>query len=199
MYSAALAAPDLFTCLRAATAQAHTRLESSLNLLEQPLARDRFVAVLKRFYGFHAAWEQSLVRFPEIRAAMRTRVKTLHLERDLLALGIGDFETIPRCAAAHTLAVNTAEAVGVFYVLEGSTLGGKVISTALSAAPWLPPGGLTYFNPYGPHTGAMWQSFRHWARTMVTGTTQGDAERAAVNTFKLLTHWLPGLPETEAA
>lgn len=191
MQAAAFAAPDLFTTLRQTTAEAHTRLEGALDLLREPLSRDRFVAVLKRFYGFHVTWEQTAAGFPELHTVMRNRTKTLHLERDLLALGFGDFESLPHCEAARTLAVTAAEAVGVSYVLEGSTLGGKIISKALSAAPWLPQGGLTFFDPYGAHAGAMWQSYRAWASGFLPADAYPDAQRAAVNTFALLTRWLP--------
>lgn len=191
MHAAPSAAPDLFTTLRHITAEAHTRLEVALDLLGEPLSRDRFVAVLKRFYGFHATWEQTAACLPELDTVMRNRTKTVHLERDLLALGFGDFESLPRCDAARTLAVTAAEAVGVCYVLEGSTLGGKMISRALSAAPWLPEGGLTFFDPYGTHAGAMWQSYRTWACGFLPADAYPDAHRAAVNTFALLTHWLP--------
>ena len=45
---------DVMMRLRRETAGSHTRLEKDRKSLDPPLARERFVTLLERFYGFHA-------------------------------------------------------------------------------------------------------------------------------------------------
>jgi heme oxygenase len=56
-------------------------------------------------------------------------------------------------------AVDTkAEALGVMYVLEGSTLGGKVILKTLRSR-GVSTDELHFLDPYGKHAGALWRTF----------------------------------------
>ncbi len=52
-----------------------------------------------------------------------------------------------------------AEALGMLYVLEGSTLGGRFITGALAARGVIDPG-LAFLDPYRDQTGVRWRSFR---------------------------------------
>ena len=112
------------------------------------------------------------------------------IEQDLRALGINEnaIRAIDPCAAAACLGDNPDTALGSAYVLEGSTLGGRVITQHLSKASWCPSGGLQYFNPYGDETGSNWQALlRHLA------TATGDTDRivaGALRTFEILQDWL---------
>lgn len=184
---------DLLAELRARTAEAHTRLERGLDLLREPLERQRFVHLLERFHGFHAVWEPQVARTLGQEASFLTpRQRTHRAAQDLMALGHSrrDVAELPLCLAAARLVSSPAAAIGSLYVLEGSTLGGQIISRHLQDAAWVPQDGLGYFDPYGPATGTMWRHFRLWAES---ASKHGSAEAvvaAAVATFQTLQDWL---------
>jgi heme oxygenase len=187
--------PPILDRLKQETREAHERLEADLGLLDAPLSRDRFVRVLERFWGFHCIWEPAVARALHDDLFLGPRLKLRHLEADLTALGRShdEISRLPRCFEAAQLAPlprRPAAALGSLYVLEGSTLGGKIISRALKGASWLPRGGLGYFDPYGSHTGQMWQDF--WDYTAARSTPAADAEMAAAAsaTFERLHRWL---------
>jgi heme oxygenase len=52
-----------------------------------------------------------------------------------------------------------AEALGMLYVLEGSTLGGRLILRTLKDRGVDDPR-LAFLDPYGPETGVRWRSFQ---------------------------------------
>lgn len=178
--------------LREATSEAHGRLEQELDLLGRVRDRQRFAHVLERFLGFHLTWERAIRQQPSLRSFIEPRSRLPHLRRDLSALGRTNAEVarLPSCVAAEGLARDAAGAVGSLYVMEGSTLGGQVIGRALADAEWRPAGGLTYFEPYGDRTGAMWRAFGTWAEAMVTPEHRPAAEHGARRTFAVLQEWL---------
>jgi heme oxygenase len=112
--------------------------------------------------------------------------------RDLAALGRSPREIarLPLCLAAARLVRSPEAAIGSLYVLEGSTLGGQIISRGLAGAPWLPAEGLGYFDPYGVATGTMWRQFRIWAETVSTTSGTPAIIAGAVATFDTLHAWL---------
>jgi heme oxygenase len=184
--------PSLPLRLRAATAGAHRGLETALDLLAQPLGRERFTAVLRGFWGFHAAWEPALRRQGAWAGLMDGRWRQDLIAEDLLALGLSraDIEALPLCAAAAGLADEPARALGSIYVLEGSSLGGQIISKALRQAPWAPPGGLRYFDPYGARTGALWRAFQEALTSASAPAIDPLVEAGALDAFALLQLWL---------
>jgi heme oxygenase len=184
---------SLFTRLRAETAESHAALEATFNLERVLNSRDAARHVLERFYGFHIVWEPAMARTDAAGfAAARSRLP--HLRADLARLGCAeaDLAAVARCEAAAGLPDSRAGSIGSLYVLEGSTLGGQLISRALKDAPWAPPEGLTYFNPYGPKTGEQWRAFMAWADTAAVGDDEAAIIAKANETFELLQAWLPG-------
>lgn len=165
-----------------------------------PLALGRTIRLLERFHGFHAAWEPALDgRVPDL--LLGPRLKLPLLRHDLRCLGVDDRRllALPRCERAAGLCETPAAAAGALYVMEGSTLGGRIISRSLQAAPWHPPQRLRYWNPYGDDTG------RRWSETLayLDSLSPVDADAAvlaAVTTFDVLQAWLlphaapPGSP-----
>jgi heme oxygenase len=185
--------PDLLVELRARTAEAHGRLERDLDLLGDPLDRDRFIHLLERFHGFHAVWEPRVDRMMGNEAAFLVpRHRTHRAAQDLMALGhtARDIAELPLCLAAARLVSSPEAAIGSLYVMEGSTLGGQITSLCLQRAAWLPPDGLGYFDPYGPATGTMWRYFRIWAATASKFGSADAIIAGAVETFHTLQAWL---------
>lgn len=184
---------SLHARLRTETAPSHQRLERSLDLLRLPQDRDRFTALLVRFHGFHRAWEPALLR--SLSTALVPGPRLPMLEEDLGRLGLSHHTVrdSPSCAQAASLGEHPDTALGSVYVLEGSTLGGRVISHHFGKAPWWPPAGLRYFDPYGDQTASRWR------QTLTQlAAAGGDADRivaGAVRTFDILEHWLLPSPE----
>ncbi|WP_367161563.1 biliverdin-producing heme oxygenase [Methylibium sp.] len=186
-------ANDLRQQLRDGTASLHRRLESALDMLTPPLQRGHYLRLLQRFHGFHALWEPSLTAWlaPDFRAH---RCKLPLLRQDLLALGMVDaaIDALPVCRNATALSSTREAALGALYVIEGSTLGGKMISSHLLGAAWCPQAGLRYFNPYGNETG------RRWSETLRCLSEAAPSASPAIllgaqQTFGLLQVWLTGI------
>ncbi|MEO8629588.1 MAG: biliverdin-producing heme oxygenase [Betaproteobacteria bacterium] len=186
-------AGELRRHLQVATRDVHTRLDSALDLLRAPPEQTRFVHLLERFHGFHRGWETALVaRLAGDAAWLVTRGRLLHIEADLRALGRNDCEIacLPICPGANALCADEAAALGSLYVMEGSTLGGKVIARHVAHAAWYPLAGLTYFDPYGAHTAARWHEIV--IRLDAVPHQQWPAvELGAIATFAWLESWLP--------
>ena len=117
-------------------------------------------------------------------------MRATSLRMDLRALGLGEdrIRAIASCAPAASLGDDPDAALGSVCVLGGSTLGGRVITRHLRQAPWCPPEGSRYFDPYGDDTGS------HCRHTLAQlAITRGDPDRivaGAVRTFELLQRWL---------
>jgi len=176
--------------LRDATQPDHLRLEGELRLLEEPLTQGRTLRLLARFHGFHRAWEPALEGvIPD--HLLNARLKLPLLERDLRSLGAGDdfLRTLPACADAASLCRDEASAAGSLYVLEGSTLGGRVINRVLSGAPWYPATGLAYWDPYGAATGSRWKETLGYLESLPSGWSD-EVIASACATFALLHSWL---------
>jgi heme oxygenase len=184
--------PSIVALLRSRTQDAHSALEAQLGLLDRPASRDYYADLLRRFLGFHLVWEKGLQDIPTFARALETRSRLQHLRHDLKVLGLTDPEIsyVPLCGDAHRLTRNAAHALGSFYVLEGSTLGGQLITKHLSGAAWLPADGLSYFNPYGARTGQMWRSFKRWLESQAERHAADDIVSGARATFMVLQKWL---------
>ncbi len=149
--------------IRSATQSSHVALETALALLAPPIPRMRFVHALSGFHAFHRVWEPRMEALIDDPALLVSRRKLALLERDLTALGVdpdrwGAAEG-PHAGFDLEYLDSVSAAWGSLYVLEGSSLGGQVISKALRGVGWLPHGGLAYFNPYGRSTAVMWRTF----------------------------------------
>lgn len=183
-------AHPLLDRLRTETAAQHDALEAGLALLDRPLSRDRFLGVLKGFHGFHAVWEPAAAQsaYAEF---LRPRRRLVGVERDLRSMGLAqaDIDALPRCGEAADLAATPAGVLGASYVLEGSSLGGAVITRALSGEAWPPEGGFAYFNPYGDQTGVRWRETRAFIERE-GADFQDEVTAAAARSFDLLLSWL---------
>jgi len=190
----AIAPTSIVALLRSQTQDAHSALEGQLGLLEQPASTEYYAQLLSRFLGFHLVWEEDLKAFPELACELEMRSRLRNLRHDLRTLGVTDagISSVPLCGGAHSLTANEARALGSFYVLEGSTLGGQLITRHLSSAHWLPAEGLSYFNPYGSRTGEMWRSFRRWLESQAQHHAASDIVAGARATFVVLQKWLAG-------
>jgi heme oxygenase len=81
------------------------------------------------------------------------------------------------------------KALGALYVIEGSTLGGRVIADML-ARQLGSEKSLSYFNSYGNETEGMWQSFKAYLDTAAATEVREDALSAAETTFITFKTWI---------
>ncbi len=193
--------------LRAATADAHARLDAQMPYVDPALTRDGYAAVLRRTRAFHAALEPALGRWSSPLAALgvdlAARSKLGLLDRDLAALGgdawgadapDADAPDAPGAAGAAgeevaALPSTLARAFGALYVMEGATLGGQVIRRQLATSLGLSEAnGAAYLASYGDRTGAMWKAFlasaaRFAASHPEAATPDGEIVRGALDTF----------------
>ena len=87
------------------------------------------------------------------------RRKTSALADDLTFLGV----LLPTLASKNALPEinNHYQALGALYVIEGSTLGGRIICKMLAQQMDLTNfSGMSFFNGYGDQTANMWQVFK---------------------------------------
>ncbi len=142
--------PPILEQLRQHTRARHDRLEAQLSLLDETLSPARYAALLVRF---HAVWQGLDPKLASLLdpAFWTPRRRLPWLDADLAALRLAP----PPAIAAPTLA-SEAAALGALYVVEGSTLGGRIILRHLHHLGLQPA---TYFNGYGDATGPMWKAF----------------------------------------
>ena len=175
-------APGLLATLKQETASSHEALERALDLLRPDLTLADYTALLERFWGFYEPWERAAA--PS--GLLSGREKTPLLRADLVYLG-SDTARLPRCPELPPTRT-AAEIVGAMYVLEGSTLGGQILSRHFERHLGVRTGeGASFFNGYADRTGSMWRSFREIAER------NGDPEASidpARQTFRILHQWL---------
>lgn len=143
--------------LRAATHERHERIDRLMDV-GRMADRQRYRRVLQVFDLFLAGWEQAVAAaLPESWGAwLQARSRRAFLRRDLHALAV---PPLARRFEFPPLAGPDA-AWGSLYVMEGSALGGQVITRALAASGLGPDTGAAYFHGFGAETGAMWREFR---------------------------------------
>ena len=164
-----------------------------------PLGRDgqtlsSYRSILKALHGFYVPLESMIDGVAAQLAPLQwePRRKAQLLRTDLLALGATDegIDALPHCQALPTLR-GAPEALGCLYVVEGATLGGRVISRGLRRLGISAGSGGRFFDGYGERTGNMWKELMERLR-MGEGDPR-DEERTvatAVALFESMEHWL---------
>jgi heme oxygenase len=143
--------------LRAATRDAHRRAERATGLLRAPDAWSAYVRYLAKQHGLLRPLEPTL---DEGLAALgldpAARRKGHLVAADLAALGV-DAPGLARCG--HLPATRPlARAVGCIYVVEGQTLGGRVLLRRLAARLDIDRGrGASFLDAYAGRTAERWR------------------------------------------
>lgn len=175
--------------LRAATRSHHERLDAGLSFPEALASRTGRRRMAGRFYGWQAGVERALGDLlSDIEGLeLETRLRAAGFDADLRALEL-DMAGLPICPVP---AVRTpGEAMGLLYVVEGSTLGGKVIRQRVRAGGG-DLEGLGFLDPYGVRTGEMWRAFLGvLEREACSDGVRGDVVRGGVMGFEQAELWL---------
>ena len=166
--------PGLLERLRSHTRAAHTRLENlpvSRSIMDPALDVLQYARYLKLMYAVHADAEQHIYPllaplFPD----MEQRMKTHKIARDLVFLEQEMPEDTQLPLSLQGVAPSGAFALGMMYVVEGSSLGGRVILKHITKVlPLTETRGASYFSGYGTATAAMWNAFLKTLETFPNG------------------------------
>ena len=150
--------------LRERTAPLHGQIERLLQLPGAIRTCADYKDWLGRFLGLYDPLECSLATFSgwdSLGLSILSRNHTRCLVDDLVALGT-DPRELPRASSALLPDLPTfAHALGSLYVIEGATLGGRLILRDLEPRiGTLITGATGFFGGRGEAVGPMWQSFR---------------------------------------
>lgn len=149
------------------TSENHHRLEQT-NLLHPiatpSLTAEHYHKILRVFYGYFSPLEKEINKMELIRQYLpdvATRRKASMLKADLLNLNaIKPADTLALCQELPEIRTSS-QAFGCLYVLEGSTLGGRMIAKSLRKNLSLDHVyGASFFNGYGQETGSKWKTFQ---------------------------------------
>jgi heme oxygenase len=166
--------------------QAEKKMISELKQIQSP---SNYARLLNWMYGFYQPMEDKISAwltenvFPD----MEKRRRAANILRDIQAIG----QTLPYPDICRDLpTINSfAEALGAMYVLEGSTLGGRVIAKMLSRQLGSTDG-LSFFNAYGMETGGMWLTFKSFLDRPFLEDERRQILSTAKDTFLKFKTWI---------
>lgn len=146
--------------LKEETKRNHQILEKALiGNLKAIRSQQEYANLLKLFYGYFGGLETRINEVIDTNLLIDSteRRKTQAIADDILALG----NNVPAKASGNDLPTinNHLEALGALYVIEGSTLGGKIIYKMMQQQLGLDKG-MSFFSGYGNKTEQMWDTFK---------------------------------------
>jgi heme oxygenase len=149
-----------------------------------------YTSLLGLFYGYFGGLETSINSVIDINQLpdSNQRRKTQAIADDINALD----GTVPEKATGDALPHISShlEAIGALYVIEGSTLGGTIISKMMQKQLGLADNGLSFFLGYGEQTEAMWDKFKDTLDQQAQNPEQEAVIIAAANqTFLKFGEW----------
>ena len=199
-FAAAPALPSVLTRLRLETRSEHEAVERVLDVMGE-LTNSTYRHRLVQFYGFYNPLEAALqtrcakqndghsLEVLQLSMFLPRLHKSLLLRQDLHHLGVST-AGLAQCRALPPIQT-PAEVLGCLYVLEGATLGGRMITQYVQATLGITPTtGGSFFDGYAGDTARMWNAMR---QTLLSGAVDAQAENAmvasAVATFTCLRGW----------
>lgn len=187
-------ATPISTRLKELTHDLHTRAERHAfqrALVSGRLGREGYSAYLSQMLHIHAALDESLAlaraAYPEtIGVLVRDyHFRTPQIEADLAHLA-GGSSHCPPTPGARTFAAWIRESaddpcslIGVLYVLEGSTNGGRFIARAVRRALGLAEAGTAFLDPHGEAQQERWARFKADLDSLALTDEQTEAAIAA--------------------
>lgn len=179
--------------IKAATQHYHQETEKILvGKMKSMRSAGDYAHILQLFYGYFGGLELLIDQYINTQNLPdhNERRKTAALATDLANLG----SVLPQKAINTELPKinNALQAFGALYVIEGSTLGGKIISKMVQQHLGMNDGkGLSFFNGYGDETGKKWKSFQQILNEIAPSQTEQDEViDAANNTFEKFRDWM---------
>ena len=170
--------------LKAATADLHGEVESELDLDKMTKGVAAYSKTLGILYTvFDCAYhELANIDFQPLKIDL----ESIGRRRDWLSADLHALATpLPVPQFLGFVLPTSGHGVGCLYVLEGSALGGRVISKRVKQTLGLGPGtGGGYFHGLGRQTASHWSDFLTALNTIPANSAMGaDAEAGAIATF----------------
>jgi heme oxygenase len=189
---------DIFTSLRSETAELHSALESleiSKAIISPAVSINDYVRYLRKMLAVNRDFEHHV--FPllaEILPDIHQRKKSQWIESDLVRLGVAPPLLSPQPVTASGPRIDIHFALGMMYVLEGSTMGGRyILNNILSVERISDTGAHQYFSGYRENTGKFWTTLK---AVIQTHALSDDDNRqiiaGAVMTFNCIYQYLKG-------
>lgn len=171
-----------------ATQTVHEEVEGLLlPALTSIRTTEDYALILKMFYGYFHPLEKQIEK--QLQAGelpdLHERRKAAYILHDLRQINQPTDELF-LCTALPSI-LNSAQAFGALYVLEGSTLGGKQIAKMLARNGAIPEGATRFFSGYGDQTGSRWKAF---LEVLNQQPAQQEIMASATNTFYFLKGWM---------
>lgn len=183
--------------LRNATAAQHKRLEASRlsqNLMSPDVSIEEYTAYLAHMKNVIAWCEENI--FPvtaDLFDDIESRRKLPLIERDLTLLQSGTKGAGVNVPGAydHTAITHLPAALGYMYVIEGSTLGGRMILNHIKATLGIDEqNGASFFAGYEAETGKLWKRFLDiFSRYTVENDVQNGVIASAADAFKSIENY----------
>jgi heme oxygenase (biliverdin-IX-beta and delta-forming) len=152
--------------LRTETSHWHEQTEQvafSAEIMSGTLTPEQYVMLIANNYRLHFMAEQALRKFgipeslPELDFGKRSRLKMLESDMHSLGLAMPHFSDDENPFELN----DEYEALGLMYVLEGSTLGGRVILKTLHKNPAFEGiSAFRFYEGHGEETGLYWKKFQ---------------------------------------
>ena len=155
---------NIISKLRSSTGALHTALEDtplSMSLMDETGSMKNYITYLLKMRDILAFYEKNI--FPaltDIIPDLSKREKLNLIDKDLNYLIPERPDTTSGFEPQLSNHPSSAYALGCMYVLEGSTLGGRVILKHIAhSLEILPDTGGAFFAGYGEKTGSLWKGF----------------------------------------
>lgn len=175
--------------LRAETAPMHKALENnniSKNLMSPEVSLANYAFYLACMAEAIRCFDEQVVPAVDgIISQLEHRKKLGDIQADLDFLyqrGVERKEPKPFIGFGNN--IGPGYALGYFYVIEGSTLGGRVILKQIAPVLKLGPEGTRFFTGYDAETGRFWRSFlQEFSEYVLTHNLQEEAIQGAIDGF----------------
>lgn len=158
--------------MKSQTAVCHAEVEQLLRdkLFTGTLSQDEYCDVITAFYQAYSSLEAAASRFPAAKKLLAVRSKIELLQKDLIYLTNNRKGHESDVFVSEPPVVPTeAVALGVLYVMEGSTLGGKIVNNYLMKYEWMNVDTHgNFFNSYGDKRSDMWTEFGRFLEQYAT-------------------------------
>lgn len=179
-------AENILTRLKRETEKAHLQLENQIPFENAGFSASDYLDLLTRFYVFYKSLEpqiESAIKAQKLDFDYHERLKTPKLSMDLRHLGIDETRLSNVSGDSDLPALDSAEKVfGALYVVEGSTLGGQIISWKLKEKfGFDQTSGAAFFSGYAAETGKMWNEFRAAILSFAEKSSKHDEIIGAAN------------------
>lgn len=170
----------MFENIKASTHDAHITLEKILiKRLKAVNSKADYFNILDVFYKFCQTVEPQMETYIDsaVIPDLKERQKLSKLKDDIEGLGYRCQDKITPLFRLSSL----SQALGMMYVLEGSTLGGKIIAAMMAQHHPQLAAYCSYFKSYGDNAPAMWLRFKDYVlesqhlvdeSTMIAGAQQ---------------------------